>query len=587
MRTLQCLCLAVLGLCSWIHARTIHVSPRPLPGIDAADQVRTISDAARLVVPGDVVTIHGGIYREAVTVERSGSPEKPIVFQAAPGQRVVVTGADQLTDWKREDPDQHVYSTPWPHRFIGWNRQMTHPDDDYHLLIGRCEQVFVNHYALRQVLSRDKLARGTFYVDLDARRLWVWSEENADLTRTMKTIVEASVRPNIWTSRAAHVKVRGIRFRYAACRAQESAVTLRGDGDILEDCVIERVNSCGVGVHGARDAVLRRCTIQDNGQLGFSASRAHGLLVTGCTIRGNNTRNFNRDWEAGGNKLVLCRDVVLENSRFIENRGFGIWFDIGNEQCTVRNCLIADNEAAGIFYEISYTLRAHDNVIVGNGFDADGGAWGASAGIALSSSPGCVIERNLLVGNREGFAYREQRRDTPRIDSRRPEPVWNHDQTVRNNVIAYNRDAQVWGWFDVKDGRHWPADLRSKLPDRGGRPAEDAARDYQAKDDSGQPAGLSLEKLNLSHSGNLFFAAPGQGLFNWGPAWSFNRRYAELAETQKGLQLEKNSVLADPQFADLPTRDFRVPAEGTAVRMGCYPRGPVPDVRLGQMPAAQ
>ena len=108
--------------------------------------------------------------------------------------------------------------------------------------------------------------------------------------------------------------------------------------------------------------------------------------------------------------------MVLEKSIFADNRGSGIWFDIGNENPTVRNCLIANNEDGGIFYEISYGLHAHDNVIVGNGFDSLAGSWGGNGAIALSSSPGCTIERNLMLGNREGFQFREQYRTTPRID---------------------------------------------------------------------------------------------------------------------------------------------------------------------------
>ena len=46
------------------------------------------------------------------------------------------TGADRLTDWKKEpaDPGENVYSTPWPRRFIGWSKTGTHPNDDYHRL---------------------------------------------------------------------------------------------------------------------------------------------------------------------------------------------------------------------------------------------------------------------------------------------------------------------------------------------------------------------------------------------------------------------------------------------------------------------
>jgi parallel beta-helix repeat protein len=198
----------------------------------------------------------------------------------------------------------------------------------------------------------------------------------------------------------------------------------------------------------------------------------------------------------------------------VRNRGNGIWFDIGNTNCTVRQCLIADNEDAGIFYEISFALLAQDNVIVGNGFAATAGAWGAQAGISLSSSPGCVIERNLIVGNREGFNFREQTRSTPTIEDRKGRPVWNHDQLIWHNLIAFNRDAQVWGWFDVKDNRHWPArDAASRIEGRGTTDSNNATADASTQS-------LTLDKLRLRFENNIYFAAPGRGWFKWGPTRS-------------------------------------------------------------------
>ncbi len=547
----------VLGLsfCAAADGKTWHVSGETLAGIEQQEQVRTIGQAAALAEPGDTVIIHSGIYREAVEIEKSGKPDNPITFQAAAGAAVIMTGADRISEWTEVKGDGHIYSTPWPHEFIAWTQQHTHPDDDYHLLIGRCEQVFVNGYALRQVLEREKLARGTFYADLDGKRLYVWNYDNQDISK--KATVEASVRDRILAVKGDYVTVKGIRFRYAANRAQRGAVEFSGNHLTVEDCIFEYTNAGGAAFRG-EDVTVRRCTFQYNGQLGFGASRAHRLRMTGCTVRNNNIKGFDRGWEAGGNKICLARGVVLENSTFIENRGNGIWFDIGNEDCTVRNCLIACNEDAGIFYEISYGLHAHDNVIVGNGLAGTPTAWGASAGISISSSPDCLIERNLLVGNKEGFNFREQSRSTPRIDDRKSVPVWNHDNTVRNNVIALNRDAQTWGWFDIPDNRHWPA--------KGG-------------DSNGD--GLSLEKLELTLRDNLYFAGPGAELFNWGTAWKKNKRYQRLERVQEELLLEQGSKLAEFTVNDFSALDYRVPADSPAVKMRCYPQGKVPGVQLG------
>ncbi len=233
--------------------------------------------------------------------------------------------------------------------------------------------------------------------------------------------------------------------------------------------------------------MVRRVVLRNNGLSGFGAGRAHRLLFTECLVENNNTKGFDRGWYAGGNKLAFCRDAVLEKSRFVRNRGNGIWFDIGNTNCTVRQCLIAENEDAGIFYEISFSLHAHDNVIVGNGFAQNPGAWGAQAGISLSSSPWCVIERNLIVGNREGFNFREQLRTTPTIEGG-THAVWNHDQVIRNNLIVFNRDAQVWGWFDMKDDRHWPAGSAAGPGGNTTNKPGDIAEAYGAKTSEGQPA---------------------------------------------------------------------------------------------------
>jgi hypothetical protein len=558
LRRIKITCLLIVGFSLYTDAdgRTWHVSDKLLTGFKLEEQVRTISEAAALVEPGDRVIIHNGIYRETVTIEKSGRPDKPITFQAGVGANVVVTGADRISEWTEVEGENRIYSTPWPHKFITWNQYYTHPSDDYHRLIGRCEQVFINGYALRQVLERDKLTRGTFFVDLDDKRLYIWNYDNQDIL-DKKATIEASIREQIMAVKGDYVTIKGIRFRYAANRAQQGAVEFSGNHLSVEDCRFEHTNASGAAFKG-EDITVRRCTFQHNGQLGFGAGRAHRLRMTGCTVRNNNTKGFNRGWEAGGNKICLSRGVVLENSTFIENRGNGIWFDIGNEDCTVRHCMIARNEDAGIFYEISYGLHAHDNIIVGNGLVGTPGAWGASAGISLSSSPNCVVERNLLVSNKEGFNFREQTRSTPRIKNRKSEPVWNHDHIIRNNVIAYNRDAQTWGWFDISDNRHWPAQGNQVDPDA-----------------------LTLEKLAITLKNNIFFAGPGADLFNWGVTWKKNKRYESLEQVQKELGLEQGSKIAEPNFKDFSSMDFRIPANSPSFVMQCYPQGNIPDVQWG------
>ncbi len=128
--------------------------------------------------------------------------------------------------------------------------------------------------------------------------------------------------------------------------------------------------------------------------------------------------------------------------------------------------------------------------------------------------------------------------------------------TIRNNVIACNRDAQTWGWFDVSDGRHWP--VRAKSADA-----------------------LYLEKLALTFRDNLYHTDAGQGLFNWGVPWKKCQRYSTLEQVQTELNLEQGSVSAPLTLCDFWALDLRVPADSQILKMDCYPRGEIPGVRLG------
>ena len=78
-------------------------------GCDGADGSaskpwRTIQRAANVAVAGDVVTIRGGTYREWIKPANAGREGAPITYQAAKGEKVVVTGADPVKGWtKRHD----------------------------------------------------------------------------------------------------------------------------------------------------------------------------------------------------------------------------------------------------------------------------------------------------------------------------------------------------------------------------------------------------------------------------------------------------------------------------------------------------
>jgi parallel beta-helix repeat protein len=75
--------------------RTLHVSPTgddANPGTPGAP-LRTIQRAADLAQAGDLVLVKPGVYRETVTVPRSGTASQPIVFRGD-GPGAILDGAD-------------------------------------------------------------------------------------------------------------------------------------------------------------------------------------------------------------------------------------------------------------------------------------------------------------------------------------------------------------------------------------------------------------------------------------------------------------------------------------------------------------
>jgi len=89
-------------------AREYHIS---IGGNDSNDgtadkPLKTISTAAQLAQPGDVVTVHAGTYREWISPPRGGSSDtQRITYQAAPGEKVAVKGSEIVKDWQKVQND--------------------------------------------------------------------------------------------------------------------------------------------------------------------------------------------------------------------------------------------------------------------------------------------------------------------------------------------------------------------------------------------------------------------------------------------------------------------------------------------------
>jgi alpha-N-arabinofuranosidase len=78
----------------------------------------TINRAAQIAKPGEVVTVHEGTYREWVNPKFKGlSKTRPVTYQAAEGENVVIKGSEIIEDW--EHFQGNVYKTTIPNQFFG------------------------------------------------------------------------------------------------------------------------------------------------------------------------------------------------------------------------------------------------------------------------------------------------------------------------------------------------------------------------------------------------------------------------------------------------------------------------------------
>lgn len=82
------------------------------PGTQA-QPFRTLARACEAAGPGDTVYLRAGTYRETLTPARSGEPDRPVRFAAAPGEKVTLSSAEPLTGtWELHQGNLYRLTTP-------------------------------------------------------------------------------------------------------------------------------------------------------------------------------------------------------------------------------------------------------------------------------------------------------------------------------------------------------------------------------------------------------------------------------------------------------------------------------------------
>ncbi len=431
------------------HAAERHVATN---GDDAnagtrAAPLRTIQRAADLAQPGDVITVHDGVYRERIAPPRGGqSDQKRIVYQAAPGEKVEIKGSEIVKNWGKVQ--DNVWKVTLPNSFFGdFNPYNDLIRGDWFNPRGRQHHtgaVYLNGQWLAEAATLDDVLKPA-----GDTPLWFGQVDNANTTiwaqfpgvNPNEQHVEINVRQTVFYPAKPginYITVRGFTLRHAATpwappTAEQvgligthwskgwiiennvishsicSAVALGKYGDQWDNTsantaegyvkTIERALENGWNKETIGHHVVRNNTISHCEQAGIVGSLGAAFsLVTGNTIHDIHVRKLFSGAEMAGIKFHAAIDSTIRGNH-IYRTCRGIWLDWMAQGTRVSGNLLHDNSGEDLFVEVNHGPFLIDNNLF------------LSPTSLLDMSEGGAYAHNLLAG--QIISRPELRRETP------------------------------------------------------------------------------------------------------------------------------------------------------------------------------
>ena len=231
----------------------------------------SISKAASIALPGDIITVYEGIYREWVNPKNGGTMHHQITYRVAKDNKVTITGAEIITDWEQEE---NVWKTIIPNSFFG-------NYNPYQVIIGgdwffdkdktfHTGEVYLNGKSMyeAETLSGVKKPKETenscdkdaslytWYCEVDNENTTIWANFHEADPRNGS--VEINVRPFVfWPEQTGrgYITVRGFTLKQAATQWAPPTALQEGligphwsKGWIIEDNIISDSKSVGISL---------------------------------------------------------------------------------------------------------------------------------------------------------------------------------------------------------------------------------------------------------------------------------------------------------------------------------------------------
>lgn len=395
-----------------VYKKVYHVAQRHPRAADdnpgtADAPFATIGRAAETLRPGEKAVVHAGVYRECVRPVRGGEgPERMIAYEAAPGEAVVISGAESWTPAARPSAGWRL---PAPQNGATvWMADL--PEElfrAYNPFLARNAYEYLTHYGQLQDpawLTRALLRRGMIFhagrplaqalraAELATRDGAFWVEEPGLRVHfrlpgdaAPGTPLEISAREQTFSPRAqglGFIRVSGFTLERAAgplpVPQRGSLSTARGHHWIIEDCRVRWANGVGIDIGiQSWDSVpvgetgrhiVRRNRVSHCGVCGLAGA----LGVTHTLVEDNlfehiGYHDLERMYECSGIKFHLAHHTLVRRNvfRHLQHAG-GIWLDVDNSNCRITNNVFADiaTVVGAIYSEMNYERNLVDHNLV-------------------------------------------------------------------------------------------------------------------------------------------------------------------------------------------------------------------------------
>ena len=444
--------------------------------------LRTIQRAADLAQPGDVITVHAGVYRERISPPRGGqSDEKRIVYQAAPGEKVEIKGSEVVKNWQKVQDD--VWKATLPNSFFGgFNPYGDLIRGDWFSAKGRQHHtgaVYLKGQWLTEAAKMDDVLKPAgdnplWFAQVDKDNTTIWAQFKG--VNPNEQPVEINVRRAVFYPEKTgmnYITVRGFALRHAATpwappTAEQVGLigTNWSKGWIIENNVVSHSVCSGIALGKYGDEwdnkagsatgyvgtltralkngwnketigshIVRNNTISHCEQTGIVGSLGCSFsVVTGNTIHDIHVRRLFGGAEMAGIKFHGAIDVQISRNH-IYRTCRGLWLDWMAQGTRVTGNLFHDNKSEDLFVEVDHGPFLVDNNIF------------LSPMTLLDVSQGGAYVHNLIAGGTRVNAF--DGRMTPFHKAHSTEVAGLHnnpcgDDRFYNNVLVERGDLSKY-----------------------------------------------------------------------------------------------------------------------------------------------